>query len=308
MNTTAAPNLFIIGAPKCGTTSLFHWLAEHPEVCGSSEKETYYLLDRDYPMYSAERPNFHRNGIEGYRLFFRHCRGERYWLEATPDNIYQRTALDVLSRLGEEARVIVILRKPSERLYSLYRFARNNMGMIDPDLTFPDFVAAIRDGSEMLADRPILQMGIRHSRYADYLEDWLPAIGRERIHVLLFEDLVRSPLAAMRRLADELKIDAGYFDGCDFVAHNRSTSIRSKRLHRLWNSMRESSSRNLSRLVPVAFKRVVRELYNAMNQNGEAMARGDAERRVIAELDADFDPCNRKLESLLGIDLSVWRQ
>jgi len=41
------PNLVIAGAPKSGTSSLFFWLAAHPEVCGSQKKETYFLADKD---------------------------------------------------------------------------------------------------------------------------------------------------------------------------------------------------------------------------------------------------------------------
>jgi hypothetical protein len=44
------PNLVIAGAPKCGTSSLFYWLADHPQACGSTVKETFYLMDEEHPL------------------------------------------------------------------------------------------------------------------------------------------------------------------------------------------------------------------------------------------------------------------
>ncbi|MCP5333794.1 MAG: hypothetical protein H7A13_10650, partial [Pseudomonadales bacterium] len=48
------PNLIIAGAPKCGTTSLFDYLVQHPQVGGSSVKETCYVMDRGYPLFKAQ--------------------------------------------------------------------------------------------------------------------------------------------------------------------------------------------------------------------------------------------------------------
>ena len=45
------PNLMIAGAPKCGTTSLHHYLADHPSVCASIEQESRFLMDEAYPLY-----------------------------------------------------------------------------------------------------------------------------------------------------------------------------------------------------------------------------------------------------------------
>jgi hypothetical protein len=64
------PNLIIGGAPKCGTSSLFQWLADHPEVCGSRVKEIFYLMDRDHPLLKAES-NFHNHGLCGYESYFK---------------------------------------------------------------------------------------------------------------------------------------------------------------------------------------------------------------------------------------------
>ena len=49
------PNVAMVGVPKCGTTSVFSYLADHPEVCQSSEKETYFLMDKGHPLFIPAR-------------------------------------------------------------------------------------------------------------------------------------------------------------------------------------------------------------------------------------------------------------
>src|SRR5258707_7798728 len=57
------PNLIIAGAPRCATTSLFRWLAAHPDVVVSHTKETRYLIDQGYPLFN-KACNFHSLGLE----------------------------------------------------------------------------------------------------------------------------------------------------------------------------------------------------------------------------------------------------
>ena len=92
------PNVVVAGAPKCGTSSLFAWLCDHPDVCGSQVKETRYLLDASSPL--ARSGSYERGGIQGYAAYFEHCAERatppRVIVEATPDYLYQETARQVL--------------------------------------------------------------------------------------------------------------------------------------------------------------------------------------------------------------------
>src|SRR3954463_13629169 len=74
------PNLVIAGVAKAGTTSLFNYLAQHPDICASDVKETRYF---EPLRYGEVLPP-----IESYTAHFRHRQGERYALEATPTYFY----------------------------------------------------------------------------------------------------------------------------------------------------------------------------------------------------------------------------
>ncbi|MGL6342534.1 MAG: sulfotransferase, partial [Waterburya sp.] len=63
------PNLIIAGAPKAGSSSLFHWIAAHPEVYGAPCKETFYFIDRDSSLFRPEA-NYNLHGLDLYESFF----------------------------------------------------------------------------------------------------------------------------------------------------------------------------------------------------------------------------------------------
>src|SRR5262249_17888741 len=125
------PNLIIAGAPKCGTGSLFKWLSDHPQVCGSRVKETFYLMDRGHPLLKYDS-NFYTHGLDGYKAYFTHCNNcRKIIVEATTHYIYQKTALEVLSCLETKPQIIFVLRKPSSRVYSSYQYTKNNLANVE---------------------------------------------------------------------------------------------------------------------------------------------------------------------------------
>lgn len=110
------PNLIVAGAPKCGTSSLFSWLAAHPEVCGSYPKEPYYFMDVATPLFHPEA-NYDYHGLNRYASFFRHCSPQaKVLLEATPHYMYQ-DALNFFASLNPQPQIIFVLRKPSRQIF-----------------------------------------------------------------------------------------------------------------------------------------------------------------------------------------------
>jgi hypothetical protein len=106
-----APNLFILGAAKCGTTSLHHALSQHPQIHLSSIKE---------PTFFTQRPLVVKNPIDYFNLFaYQH--GKKYYGEASHANLSCPETAPILRLLFPEARFLVILRNPVNRSYALYQ-------------------------------------------------------------------------------------------------------------------------------------------------------------------------------------------
>jgi hypothetical protein len=108
------PNFFIIGAPKCGTTSLANWLATHPQVFLPSVKEPHFFnFDYAYRL---------TNSLRQYEDLFIRAEGHHIAVgEASVRYLYSRTAVPAIIGYATQPRFIVMVRNPVEMAYSLHQ-------------------------------------------------------------------------------------------------------------------------------------------------------------------------------------------
>jgi sulfotransferase family protein len=294
------PNAVIVGVPKAGTSSLFAWLAAHPQVATSKAKETRYLMDLDSPLL-PKRANFHEQGVKGYEaLFAQSAPGASVVLEATPDYLYQRTALEFFATVDVGATIIVVLRRPSLRIYSYYQYARGNMAVMPADVTFRDFVGAVRTQAPMLDRGTNLQQTLAYSQYADWIERWQARIDPARMRIYLFEAMVAAPRDFMHQVAADLAIDEHFYRDFDFERQNETFGVRSRHLQRARVELGQ-------RLADSWLKTQLKTAYSRVNVVPAAARPSDDDRAVMAELDAEFAARNDRLASVTGLDLSYWR-
>lgn len=297
------PSIVVAGAPKCGTSSFFSWLADHPEVCGSTVKETFYLMDADHPLVRPHA-NYHRQGPDGYREFFAGCAGAGVRAaEATTHYYYQETALRVLAEMSPQPHVVFLLRSPAERIYSSFQYSRNNLSTIRAGATFAEFLAIGDEGGDRLLADPRVRANLRLwsrevelSRYVVHLRRWAERFPREKLHVYLFEEL-RNPQALMRRAAEDLGIDPAFYEDYGFPRRNESYSVRSQVLQRV--------GRRMGRHLPGAVRTALRTGYLRVLTRPPP-ARSPEDRALIARLNAGFAPWNAELQAEFGVDLSPW--
>lgn len=284
------PNLIIAGAPKSGSSSLFFWLAAHPEVCASKVKETYFLSDRI--RQHNKNLNLKEHGWDAYSSFFSHCSGqEKYRLEATPSYIYDKTPIEYLSRKELNAKIVFILRKPGDRLYSHWRFNRYRMKHFD--LTFEQYLDYENFGPANMANY------IERSRYVKFLEPWLEAFGRDCILVYQFEKLKNDPKEFMTTMARDLGIATEYYNDYDFFQRNETVAIGNKKLHK-WGL-------KLEPYVPQFLQELLIPVYLRLNSK-KAPAISEKDQSLKNEANKWFTDDNIKLEQLFPqIDLSLWK-
>jgi len=295
------PNIIIAGAPKCGTTSLYKYLSDHPEVCTSRFSETRYLIDKDKPFYNPER-NYCTDGIDGYRQLFEHCNSDqkKVIVDLTPDYLYQKTPLNVLPTLKPIPKIVFILRDPSMRTYSLYQFARNNIGIIQKKLSFKSFIQMIEDSSgKKEEDRFILADEYEKSKYIIFLKAYLEVFGLNGIVICLFEDLKSNPQKFMRDLSKQINIDGRFYDSYQFNIHNRSYKVRNQKLHRIRRKMK-------NKIPSQVISKILSKLYNRINISQRVNELTDEEIHVIDKLNRAFRPNNRELADVFNVDLKSW--
>lgn len=307
------PNSIIAGAPKCGTTSLFHYLSSHPEVCASNIKETRYLLDEDYVLFNKKR-NYFKDGIKGYKQFFNHCRIDqtKIIIEATPPYLYQKLPLKVLKDLPIKPKIIFILRNPADRIFSLYNFARNNMAVLDSKISFPQYIHFIETKDSRLNDKPILESAIEASKYINYLKKWYYIFDNKMI-ILLFEKLKSDPLDFMAKLCNFLEIDCDFYRKYIFPIKNKSRNLRNKDIEVIKRRFLKKTQlryylKSLWWLRPLGpLAEFSSSAYNYLNSYKTEFVRKEDYVDTFKLLDHEFEPYNEELSTFFDLDLSLWQ-
>jgi Sulfotransferase domain len=231
-NFSAHRFLIIAGTSKAGTTSVFNYLAAHPQIC-PAEKETRFFLNTDYPLPSKKR--YQNTGPETYLSLFDSGPQENWRLEATPDYLYSANTPHFMRQTLPNVRLIFILREPISRLLSWYRFARKR-SVIPSDMTFDDYVRVQQDGSSgRLAERrhPAF-FALEHGRYSIYLQPYLDLFGESSVRISFYEDLRRGALAFTLSICRWLDIDETYFRDFRFDVVNKSSDVHSRFFHKAY--------------------------------------------------------------------------
>jgi hypothetical protein len=221
----ALPNLLVAGVPKGGTTSLFRWLSQHPDVCASRIKELRYFDPVRYgePLAAPET----------YAQRFAHWSGERYRMEGTPGYFSggEAVATAVQDVCGPDVRVLVSLRDPTLRCWSWYRFVRGR-AQIPKDMDFDRYLDICErqrsDGTDALREnRPYY--GLRAGCYDEWIDAWQDRFG-DRFRVIFFDDLASDPRRVVDTTLRWLDLDDRMTEAFDLGVENRSVQYRSRSL------------------------------------------------------------------------------
>lgn len=292
------PNVLVPGVTKAGTTSLFWYLAQHPDICASDEKEIDYFTPLRYG-HEPTRP------LSVYDELFAHHNDEPYLLEASPRYFYGGPTL--VARVHAtlpDARLVFALRDPVDRMVSAFRYQRSR-GLRPDAMTFDQFVDVClraRASGEDRHEGRHLDRALAVGRYSDYLPDWYAAYDPSRITIVFFEHLVADPETQMRRLCTWLDLDAEPAGRFDYTVRNRTVATRSHRIRGMAETLNARIGKSLRRL-PAA-KRLARAAYERLN--GRPADRVSANPSTRARLQAFYAPANAELARLVvarGVDL-----
>ncbi|MCS4119423.1 sulfotransferase family protein [Salinibacter ruber] len=280
------PNFFLCGAPKAGTTSVYHYLDAHPDVYMSEPKETWF--------FNGDRVG----ALEEYsEKYFAGYDGEYAVGEGTTGYM---AFSEVPARIAQhipDARLIFLLRNPIERAYSQYWY-RLQRGKYRPNKSFSE---VIRDPNDDALRVGVVELGM----YYDHLVRYQSHFDRSEMLILLFDELVNERDKLVRNLYSFIGVEDSFVPK-EMDAHNSTVYPKSQSAYQvadtLWKPVREAIPNQLTRVVKPLRSLGKRLVYGGGTQEKPEMNPEDREylRDVYREP-------NRKLAEWLDKDLSHWQ-
>lgn len=194
------PNFLIIGAMKSGTTALYYYLEQHPEIYMSPVKEPDFFSSQ-----KQENPADPVTSIETYQNLFSGARGERAIGEASHSYLYEPGAASEIERYIPETRLIAILRNPIDRAYSHFlHMVRSGAEPLD------DFARALTEDRVGALKERAFQDYIGRGLYYEQLERYFTKFPREHIRIYLYEDLGDAPTSTVQDVFRFLNVNDSF--------------------------------------------------------------------------------------------------
>ena len=295
--------MFIVGAPRCGTTFLYEHLRKHPQIYMSPTKEPqHFASDLDSGSY-LDSLTFMRDTNQ-YLALFEGAAASQLVGEASTWYLYSRDAAQNIKAANPNARIIVMLRHPVEMLYSLH--GRRVFGGSEDLARFEDALDA--EEARKLGKRiPARARNIKAlfyrevGRYGEQVERYVEKFGNEQVHIIIFEDMRAASAATYRATLEFLGVDADFVP--DLRAVNESAERRSWRLQQALLAPRVV--RVARAVIPRSVRPYVGRTWDAINSRGKK--REPLDPAVARRLRDELLPDMVKLGELIGRDVTkVW--
>ena len=310
--------VFVVGAPRCGTTTLSHFLKPHPAVRFPLVKETHFFAQND--LRGLSDAELKRRVERDYlQRFFREGEDRRVGVDCSVTYLYTPELLEPVLRLWPESRFVVALRDPLSMLPSLHQRL-----LFMGDETQSSFAKAWAAAPDRAAGRRIPRgcLEPRWLRYDEagkfgtYLERLFAVVGRERCLPIMFDDLSAGPAGEYRRLMDFCGITP--VPGTDFTAQRTGKAVRIAWLQRMLKRPPKALTRHLAK--DQYLRRSWGEGGNELKPTGKMLS---LRKRLLEwnkfvapaqplpvelqfELRAHFKPEIERLGRLIGRDLGHW--
>jgi len=174
-------DFFIVGAPKAGTTSLYHYLDEHPQIEMSSQKEPDYFTDSAIQKQGMYYGKNRIDTLKKYEDLFKQKEGVFYGEGSVSYLFYKHVAEDI-KKYNSKAKIIIMLRNPIDRAYSHY-LMDYRLGLVND--SFKDI---INKTSKHKNAHMFYQQYIEVSEYTEQVKRYLNVFDSDNILLIDYED------------------------------------------------------------------------------------------------------------------------
>jgi hypothetical protein len=298
------PNFMIIGAAKSGTSALYRYSRQHPEIYMSQVKETHFFSYKDAPPNTigpGDSVNQAITDMATYLTLFEDAGEARAIGEASPTYLYSARAPRLIKEYIPEARLIAILRQPADRAFSAFMHVTR-----DGREPIADFAEALKLEEERIALNwgPIWHY-TKIGFYSEQIRRYYELFEREQIKVYLYDDFSARPIDVLQDIFRFLDVNDTFVPDVRIRA-NVSGVQRSQTLYWLIERLfaRPNPIRTVARKL-LSEETRWRFTSNVRNQNIVHQSISPEIRHQLTEL---FREDILRLQDLLARDLSHWLQ
>lgn len=292
------PNFLIIGAAKAGTTSLAHYLQQHPQIYMSPRKEPKFFAFENEAVDPRDPANARSiTDLSTYRKLFDQVKDEIVIGEVSPIYITSPKAPERIRHHIPDAKLLAVLRNPVDRAYS--HFVHMVQKEVEP---LTDFMQALDQPAHeingFIRQRPYIDFGF----YTVQLQRYFALFPPAQIKVCLYDDLQQHPIEFLQDIFRFLQVDAD-FTPTNLFKYNVSGIPKNRTLNR-WLTDRSNPLRAFVKsLVPLGVRQAL--LKKFQRQNYVQVTMPIAARQRLTEL---YREDILKLQDLIDRDLSIWLQ
>lgn len=312
MTSNKKPDFFIVGAPKSGTTALDHYLAAHPDVFVARKEMHFFGSDLEF----GPQLQLYRHYPDEYFAQFDGWKGQARAGEASVWYLFSQRAAAEIKAFNPDARIIIMLREPTSMLYALYYAFLADGNEYLP--TFKEALAAEDDrrAGHRLSRQTYLAQALVYRSTACYCEQvrrYFDTFGRERVHVIIYDDFGANTADIFRKTLEFLAVDPNYAAPSFEVINgnaNGNECVRSRAVRAILNDpLVRGSAISLRGWLPHAVFEAVKKTGLKLcdiNFMSSPSKRPPIDPELQLSLLREFGPEIERLSELLGRDLTHW--
>ena len=283
--------LFIVGAPKAGTTSLYHYLSEHPEVFMSREKETDFFSNEELKELSSYYKSKSVASLDAYKLQFEGATDAKILGEGSVSYLYYPKVPVKIKEYNPSSKIIIMLRHPVDRAYSHY-LMDYRMGLID--VSFEE----VMNGKGIEANKVFYQQCIELGFYYAQVKRYLDVFGTSNVHLIEYESFKSNTSEEMQKVFEFIDIDLIFSPNINKV-HNRFLMPSNNYLKKLYAQVWLRKV-----LVFILPNNVVEKVKGVFFKQSKPKLSSVLRNQLLEIYAEDIS----QLEKMLNLDLSEWRK
>ena len=301
MNKYIKPNFFIVGAPKCGTTSIYSYLSQHPQVFMSKFKEPHFFgkdLTRKGKLY-----NFNE---ESYIRLFKNSNYFKVKGEASTFYLYSKEAAKEIHSFNPNSKILILLREPTEMVYSMHSQYIHSQ---NEDVL--DFKKALNLEQDRLKGYHIPQLIDLKEKifYKDYIKkmpnrikNYFDIFGRSNVHITLLDDLKNDCELEYKKIIRFLGVDETFIPNFEIYNTNKKVKyLFIQKIIKMYGLALGDIRKRFWSNKPIGIIKKITEL-NTIN-----IERNEMDFDLRKSLKKEFLSIIDQIEDITFLDLSNWK-